>query len=85
MEAEAEIVLIFDDIKVASVVSSSVSPDNLDCPEGLTVDTQSLDNKVITTVRYHGENIATFLSTIDDLLSCISTAEKAIMSVREQE
>lgn len=85
MEAEAEIVLIFDDMRAASAVSSSVSPDNLACPEGLTVDTRSLDSKVISTIRYHGENIATFLSTIDDLLSCISTAEKAIIAIREQE
>jgi len=82
VEAEAEIILVYDDSEEASAISKSVSPDNLICPEGLVVDTRSVDKKVITVIKYYGENIATLLSTIDDLLSCVATAEKVIVSVK---
>jgi len=41
-------------------------------------------NRVVTTIRYDGDNIATFMSTIDDLLSCIGTAEKILSAIREE-
>lgn len=85
MEAEARIILLYEDEEEAKAISRSVSPDNLTCPEGLIVETWSSGTEVITTIEYNGENIATFLSTIDDLLSCISTAEKAINAVKGRE
>jgi len=84
MEAEAEITLIYDSIEEASAVSNSVSPDNLTCPRGLTVNTRFVDKKVITVIKYCGENIATFLSTVDDLLSYVAIAEKTIMIMRDK-
>ncbi|MEM1586875.1 MAG: KEOPS complex subunit Pcc1 [Candidatus Bathyarchaeia archaeon] len=85
MEADVEITLIYDSVEEASAISKSVSPDNLTCPEGLTVDTRHVDKKVITVIKYCGENMATLLSTIDDLLSCIATAEKTIIAVRNRD
>lgn len=84
MEADAEIILTYSSAEEASAISNSVSPDNIICPAGLTVNTRSLDKKVITIIRYCGENMATFLSTIDDLLSCIATAEKAIEAMEDK-
>ncbi|MEM2320943.1 MAG: KEOPS complex subunit Pcc1 [Candidatus Bathyarchaeia archaeon] len=84
MEADAKIILVYESAEEASAISHSVSPDNLTCPEGLSVETQSSGGNVITIIKYCGENIATFLSTIDDLLGCVSTAEKAIGIVKEK-
>lgn len=83
IEAEAEIILEYSSAKEASAISDSVSPDNLTCPEGLSVETRSDGERVITVIKYRGESIATLLSTIDDLLSCASTAEKAISAVEK--
>lgn len=82
MEAEAEIMLTYSSEEEASAVSSGVSPDNLICPEGLTVETLFEGKKVITLIKHRGENVATFMATIDDLLSCIITAEKSILAIK---
>ncbi|MEM1514535.1 MAG: KEOPS complex subunit Pcc1 [Candidatus Bathyarchaeia archaeon] len=82
MEADAEITLVYDSAEEALAISNGVSPDNITCPARLTVNTRSLDKKIITIMRYHGENLASFLSTIDDFLNCIATAEKAIGAVK---
>lgn len=84
MRAEAKITLRYDDEKEAEAVSQAVSPDNLGAPEGLYVKTEAAGDRVVTTVRYDGEKVETLLSTIDDLLSCISTAEKTISALKRK-
>jgi len=59
-----------------------VSPDNVKTPEGLSIETFARDNRVITLIKYEGHNLQTFQSTIDDLLSCISVAEKTFSAVK---
>jgi len=81
METIAEITLVYDDRREAEAISKAVSPDNLRTPKELIIETKAIGNSVITVIKYYGENIATFMSTIDDLLNCISTAEKIISSI----
>jgi tRNA threonylcarbamoyladenosine modification (KEOPS) complex Pcc1 subunit len=83
MEAEVEITLTYSSEGEAEAISKAVSPDNLGAPRELTVKTKAIGNSVTTVIKYCGENIATLMSTIDDLLSCISTAEKIILSIRK--
>ncbi|MBS7648541.1 MAG: KEOPS complex subunit Pcc1 [Candidatus Bathyarchaeia archaeon] len=82
MEVEVEITLIYSDEREAAAISSGVSPDNLETPEGLLIETRALDNKTVTSIKYRGENTATLLSTINDLLSCILTAERTLLAVK---
>lgn len=84
MEAEAEITLIYNCDEEASAIFKSVSPDNQTCPEGLEVKTWLEGKKVITFIRCCCENIATFMSTIDDLLSCVTTAEKILSALKKK-
>ena len=84
MEAEAKIILTYDDAKEAKAVSQAVSPDNAGAPKELFIKTEVKGNRVVTTVRYEGERVETFLSTIDDLLSCASTAEKTILVLKKK-
>jgi hypothetical protein len=79
---EARITLVYEDEREARAVSEAVSPDNAETPEGLYVETVGTDNRVVTWVKYNGENLMTFLSTIDDLLSCVSVAEKTFLTVK---
>jgi len=84
VEAEAKIILTYDDAKEAKAVSQAVSPDNAGAPKELFIKTEVKGNRVVTTVRYEGERVETFLSTIDDLLSCASTAEKTILVLKKE-
>lgn len=75
--------LVYGSEAEARAIAEAVSPDNIAAPEGLIVETKAIGNRVTTTIRYDGDNIATFMSTIDDLLSCIGAAEKTLSAVRE--
>ena len=80
---EATITLEYDDEKTAEAVARAVSPDNFKTPIGLAVRTTWENNKVVTELREE-EKIATFIATIDDLLSSISVAEKALKAVQQR-
>jgi hypothetical protein len=79
---EAEIKLFYKNEKEAEAVAKAVSPDNLEVPPGLFVKTVRRDSKVFTTVECQTK-LQTFIATIDDLLSCVSVAEKAFSVARE--
>ncbi len=80
---EAKITRVYDSEKEAEVIIKSISPDNLQTPSGLTIATTRDNNKVTTLIEYEGENLLTFASTIDDLLSCLSIAEKSMRLVKK--
>ncbi|HVO37131.1 MAG TPA: KEOPS complex subunit Pcc1 [Candidatus Acidoferrum sp.] len=75
---EAEIVLEYDEARMAEAVANAVSPDNFKTPVDLTVKTMLKEKKVLTRIVCK-EKLPTFIATIDDLLSCVSTAEKALL------
>ena len=80
---EATITLEYDDEKTAEAVARAVSPDNFKTPIGLAVRTIRKNNTVVTEIKAE-EKIATFIATIDDLLSSISVAEKALKAVQQR-
>lgn len=80
---EATITLEYDDEKTAEAVAKAVAPDNFKTPVGLSVKTCRQGNCVVTEVKAEGK-MATFIATIDDLLSCASTAEKAVRLISEK-
>ncbi len=78
---EAEIVLDYDNAKIAEVVARAVSPDNFKTPKDLKVETVCSDKQVISRIEC-SEKLPTFVATIDDLLSCVSTAERTIQAAK---
>lgn len=78
---KAEINLTFKAVKEAEAVASAVSPDNVEVPPGLFVKTTRRKNKVFTQVECK-TRLQTFIATIDDLLACISIAEKAFSALK---
>ena len=74
---EATITLEYEDAKTAEAVARAVSPDNFKTPAGLSITTFRRNKKVVTEIKAE-KKLATFIATIDDLLFCASTAEKAI-------
>jgi tRNA threonylcarbamoyladenosine modification (KEOPS) complex Pcc1 subunit len=74
---EATITIEYSNPQVAESVAKAVSPDNFKTPPGLSVKTKRNGNQVFTEISAETK-ITTLIATIDDLLMCISTAEKAL-------
>lgn len=72
---EAEIRLSYKNQREAQAVAKAVSPDNVDVPSGLYVKTVRNGSEVLTTIECQ-TRLATLIATIDDLLACVSIAEK---------
>jgi hypothetical protein len=77
---EATITLEYGDAKTADAIANAVSPDNFKTPAGLFIKTVRKGKSVLTEVKAEGK-LATFIATIDDLLFCVSTAEKTLRTV----
>ena len=77
----AEITLTYRAVREAEAVARAVSPDNVKVPHGLFVKTTRRKNKVFTQIECK-TRLQTFIATIDDLLACVSIAEKAFAAVK---
>jgi len=80
---EATITLEYGDAKTADAIANAVSPDNFKVPTGLFIKTVRKGSRVLTEVKTEGK-LATFIATIDDLLFCVSTAEKTLRTVTKE-
>jgi tRNA threonylcarbamoyladenosine modification (KEOPS) complex Pcc1 subunit len=81
---EAEIILEYDDEKIAEAIARAVSPDNFKTPSGLSIKTTWEGKKVTTQVKCK-RKLPTFIATIDDLLFCVSIAEKTLQTTKRLE
>jgi hypothetical protein len=79
---EAEIILEYDEVRIAEAIAKAVSPDNFKTPKDLSIKTTGKNNKVITMIKCRGK-LPTFIATIDDLLFCTATAEKTLQAVKK--
>lgn len=77
MEIEAEICCEYEKESISNAIASSLEPDNLASPENVEVETHRRGRDVRSKIKVDGE-IETLLATMDDLLSCTSTAEKMV-------
>jgi tRNA threonylcarbamoyladenosine modification (KEOPS) complex Pcc1 subunit len=77
---EATIKLEYSNPKTADAIADAVSPDNFKTPTGLTIKTERKNSQVVTEMKAEGK-LSTFIATIDDLLFCVSTAEKTLRTV----
>ncbi len=78
---KAQITLRYEEEKEAEAIANAVSPDNKKPPPSLSIKTATRGNQVTTYIEC-SEKIPTLIATIDDLLSCVSVAEKALRTVR---
>jgi hypothetical protein len=78
---QATLTLEYNDIETATAIARAVAPDNSTVPTGLKVETQRKKFCVITRITLEGK-LATFISTIDDLLECASAAEKTLKALK---
>lgn len=81
---EGEVEISYESERGAKAVAEAISPDNVKVPHGLFIKTKQIGSKVLTQIRCDLK-LQTFIATIDDLLCCISTAEKAFRAVKTME
>lgn len=72
---ETEIKLTYKNEKEAQAVTEAVSPDNMEVPRGLQIETVQNGSEVNTKIQCQTK-LGTLIATIDDLLACVSVAEK---------
>lgn len=75
--AEAELILRYHDEETAQAIAEAINPDNLQAPEGLKLIVDRSGDELSIKVRC-SKGIGSLLSTLDDLLSCLSAAEKTL-------
>jgi tRNA threonylcarbamoyladenosine modification (KEOPS) complex Pcc1 subunit len=80
---KATITLEYDEEQTAAAIANAVSPDNFEAPAGLVVKTELKGNRVVTDITLDGKT-STFIATIEDLLSCVSTAERILHVVKKK-
>lgn len=73
---EAEIRLSYQNEREAEAVAKAVTPDNIEVPQGLSIETVRNYSDVLTKIKCQ-TRLQTLVATIDDLLACVSVAEKA--------
>lgn len=81
---EASINISYKNMKEAKAVARAVAPDNVEVPKGLFIKTTVRGVKVSTKITCQ-TRLETLISTIDDLLSAVSVAEKSLSAVKSNE
>ena len=78
--AEAELNFQYPNEETAKAVVEAVHPDNCHVPEGLELSVTRRKTEIKVKVRCP-KGVGSLLSTLDDLLSCVAAAEKALNSL----
>ena len=80
---EAEIRLVYGSKREAEAVAQAVSPDNMEAPSELHVETVRNGSEVHTTIKC-ATGLPTLIATVDDLLACVSVAEKSFTVAKQK-
>ena len=79
-EASATISILYEDADAARSIMEAISPDNLQAPPGVTVEARTADSRLQISVSCAG-GVRSLIATVDDLLSCVQAAERAIHKI----
>jgi hypothetical protein len=79
-QLKAEIRLFYQNELEAQVIKNAISPDNMEVPSGLYIQTMRNGIEVRTMIDCQ-TRLQTLIATIDDLLACVSIAEKTFKVV----
>ena len=79
-ETRVQITIPYNDPETAASIRDATTPDNQETPPGVTIDSNVHDATLHITVTATA-GMATLIATVDDLLSCIQAAEKALQQI----
>jgi hypothetical protein len=81
-KAHVTIDVLFKGANIARSIMEAISPDNIQSPEGVVIETRVKDSELHITISCVG-GIKSLIATLDDLLSCIQAAERALLEIVE--
>ncbi len=81
---KAEVILECNSSKDAEAYARAISPDNVEAEPYLSVKTEARGTRVLTRIECD-KNLSTLTATIDDLLFCITTAERILKAAENLE
>ena len=79
-EVTATIKIRYHDKETAHAIWEAVSPDNFQTPQGIKIEAETADGVVDISITC-SRRLGSLIATIDDLLSCIQAAERALGGV----
>ena len=74
---EAKATIRYSNMEIANAILEAIGPDNCQVPEGIEIKA-TLIGSVLNLEILCTKGVGSFITTLDDLLACISAAEKAI-------
>ncbi len=80
LEASAVIEIVYADTETAHFILEAISPDNLKSPQGISIETR-VEGNILKIIVSCTRGVGSLTSTMDDLLSCVQAAERAIGGV----
>jgi hypothetical protein len=78
--SKTEIRVQYDERETVEAVLQAISPDNMTVPEGQTLNARLEDNTLIIEIECE-RGLGSLIATLDDLLSCIQSADIALKQV----
>ena len=81
MKLEASVCIVYSCAREANSVARAVTPDNAETTQGMLLKVWNVESQ-LSTLLICEKSVKTFISTLDDLLACITVAEKTITSVK---
>ena len=81
-EVSATISIRYGDADTARSILEAISPDNLRAPPGVSVEA-SVERRALRVSVSCSRGVGSLISTVDDLLSCVQAAERAIEGVAD--
>lgn len=81
MRLEAELSFTYESEQEAESIVKAVSPDNVKVPIGLSVKMMVSNCHSQVSVSCE-KSLETLLATLDDLLACMSTAERTLKTIK---
>ncbi|MEM3436953.1 MAG: KEOPS complex subunit Pcc1 [Nitrososphaerales archaeon] len=80
MKVKVKISIDFNDDKGAKTIYSSLKPDNINLPEGLSI-RMSINRKLLTINFSSVNKLESLISTIDDLLTCCQASLNTLKEI----
>ena len=81
LETRVEITLCYDDSETAESIRDATSPDNQETSPGITIKSHVHKSTLHINVLSN-TGMGTLIATVDDLLSCIQAAERALQEIQ---
>ena len=74
---KTKILLKYRDNITATSIQKAIIPDNIGIPDGIKIKAY-VEQNILRIEVYSNRNLGSLISTLDDILSCIQAAEKAL-------